>query len=68
MPRRMGGRPALNINLRPLRNFSRNVVKGMMSLLQLDAKHRGLERWIVEGVKSSWISSATTILYDVVTL
>lgn len=39
-----------------------------VALLQLDVKYGGLERWVVKGVKSSWISNATTILYDMVSL
>jgi hypothetical protein len=68
MPRRMGGRPAFNLHLRPLRTFSLNLMRRTVALLQLDVKYGGLERWVVKGVKSSWISNATTILYDMVSL
>lgn len=56
----------LRASMRRLRTIPSTAVKKMLAMMQLEVKYSGLERWMVKGVKSTWTSSDSTVLYDMV--
>ena len=66
MPRTAASSRLLRASMRRLRTVPSAAVKKVLAMMQLEVKYSGLERWMVKGVKSSWASSDSTVLYDMV--
>ena len=55
----------MTASFRRLQTASSGTVRGLASFLKPSLSYHGTDRWIVKGVKSTWLSVLSTILYDV---
>jgi hypothetical protein len=47
-------------------SFTSRALRPLASLLCPHVRYSGLDRWMVKGVKSTWSSAASSMVYDVV--